>query len=317
MLMYMSGLRDADARHLEALVAVADLGTFGRAASQLGFSQSAVSQQIAALERLVGVVLFDRPKGPRPPELTPAGALLLEHARAVLARLDAASEELERLRLGDHGRLVIGAFQSVSAKVLPAVVGRLRHDRPDLEIRLFEADDNAALGDGVVDGSLDLAFLVDDEDDPRLDKTFLTHDPYVLLVPAGSEPSGRRVAIETLDGAAMIGQPEANVCQMLIDRALRVNHVQPTWVFRSVDNGAVQAMVRSGMGQALVSYLACDPDDPQVDVVEVEPPIPPRRIVLARRPGRTLHPAADEFERHAREVCAERLADRPAELRSA
>jgi DNA-binding transcriptional LysR family regulator len=242
---------------------------------------------------------------------------VLEHARAVLALLDLAGEELERLSHGDHGRLVVGTFQSASAKLLPEVVGRVRRDRPELEIRLFEADDNEQLQRGVRDNELDLAFLVDDSDDPGLQKTFLTYDPYVLLTPAGRGPSEGRTAIAALEGTPMIGQPEANVCQMLIDRALADHHVQPTWVFRSVDNGAVQAMVRSGMGQALMPYLACDPDDPLVDLVEVDPPIPPRRIVLIRRAGRTLHPAADDFVRHAQEVCAERLAELPVERRTA
>ena len=82
-------LRDLELRHLAALVAVADEGSFARAATALGFTQSAVSQQIAALEKVVGLPVFDRPKGPRPAELTPAGRLLLTHARRTLAGIDA------------------------------------------------------------------------------------------------------------------------------------------------------------------------------------------------------------------------------------
>src|SRR6478752_9507111 len=88
-------LRDLDIRHLMALQAVAEERSFGRAAQRLGFTQSAISQQVAALERIVGTPLFDRPGGPRPVELTPAGVALLPHAEAVLERLLQASEDLE------------------------------------------------------------------------------------------------------------------------------------------------------------------------------------------------------------------------------
>ena len=308
----MPSFRDVDVRHLDALVAVAEEGTFGRAAARLGFTQSAVSQQIAALERVLDVPLFDRPKGPRAAQLTPAGQLVLDHARAVLARLEVAADDLDRLRQGDRGRLTVGTFQSVSTKVLPEVVGRLRRERPELEIRLFEHDDNDALSRGVLDGELDLTFLIDVQPEPGLDVTVLAYDPYVLLAPAGSRPAGATVAIDDLDGAALIGQPEGSVCQVLVDDALADHRIAPTWVFRSIDNGAVQAMVRSGMGEALMPLLAIDATDPSIQVVEVDPPIPPRRIVVARRAGRTLHPAADEFVRHARDVCAELVSGRAA-----
>ena len=301
---------DLDIRHLQALEAVAEEGTFGRAADRLGFTQSAVSQQIAALERLTDVALFDRPKGPRRAELTPAGELLLGHARSVLARLDLAADELDQLRRGTHGRLVIGTFQSVSAKVLPEVVGRLRGERPDLEIRLDEVDDPNVLLGRLLRNELDLTFLVDDDPGPGLDITFLALDPYVLVTRAGTGPRGPEL-IATLHGAPLIGQPERNVCQVLIERSLTDHGVAPQWVFRSVDNGAVQAMVRAGMGQAVMPYLAVEADDPGIDVVHLDPPIPARRIVLARRAGRTLHPAADDFIRHARDVCAERVAEQP------
>ena len=77
-------------RHLQALLAVTDEGTFSRAAGRLGYTQSAVSQQISALERMVGAPVFDRPGGPRPVELTEAGRVLVDHARGVLNRLGLA-----------------------------------------------------------------------------------------------------------------------------------------------------------------------------------------------------------------------------------
>ena len=124
------GLRDLDFRHLVALDAVATEGTFAKAAMRLGYTQSAVSQQIAALERLVGDKLFDRPGGPRPVELTPLGKVVLGHARDILTRVDAAGDAVERFRAGEAGRVDVGTFQSVSNVLLPAIVKQLRaeHD---------------------------------------------------------------------------------------------------------------------------------------------------------------------------------------------
>src|SRR5215207_2745300 len=101
----MQALRDLALRHLVALDAVATEGTFGRAAVRLGYTQSAVSQQIAALERLLGGSVFDRPGGPRPVELTPLGKLVLGHARDVIARVYATGEAVERFLAGEVGRI--------------------------------------------------------------------------------------------------------------------------------------------------------------------------------------------------------------------
>src|SRR4051795_8285536 len=106
-------------RHFAALQAVATEGSFGRAAHRLGYTQSAVSQQIAALERIVGEQLVERPGGPRPVSLTEAGQLLLRHAESIVARMQAAQADLHALRAGEAGTLRIGTFQSAGARVLP------------------------------------------------------------------------------------------------------------------------------------------------------------------------------------------------------
>src|SRR6516165_9315374 len=106
-----------DLRHLVALKAIADEGSFGRAAERLGYTQSAISQQIATLERIVGLKLVERPGGPRAISLTEPGLILLRHADAIQARLLAAKADMAALEAGDAGRLRVGTFQSVGTRV--------------------------------------------------------------------------------------------------------------------------------------------------------------------------------------------------------
>lgn len=294
-------VHDVEIRQLRALQAVARTGSFGRAAEQLGFTQSAVSQQIAALERAIGEKVFDRPGGPRPVELTPAGEMLLVHADAVLDRLREAEDGLRSLRAGEVGRLVVGSYQSVSVKVLPDVIGRLRLERPGLAIRAFESDHNDELIQRLIDGELDLSFLVGVPETDDLDSTVLCVDQFVLVSPAGEHRNN--VPLADLAAAPLIGQHPSG-CQLHLDNALLRAGVEPDYVFRTNDNAAVQAMVRAGMGRAVLPYLAIDPHDPNVTLSRLEPPIEPRVIVLARKRGRTLSPAADRFIELAAEVCA-------------
>lgn len=304
----MAVLVDLDLRQLRALVAVADTGSFGRAADQLGFTQSAISQQIAALERAVGDKVFDRPGGPRRVELTPVGAVLLGHARTILAQVAAAADDLKALRAGQVGRLVVGSFQSVSVKVLPSTIGRFRQERPNVTVRCVESDENDRLIEGVLEGELDLAFLADDLPD-GLEGRLVLVEPFVLL--SAATDAHPAPSVHELDGAELIGQM-ACACQMRIEQHLRDEGVTPEWVFRSNDNGAVQAMVREGMGRAILALLAVDQRDPGIVLSSLGPQFPPRRLYVAWRRGRTLPPVAERFVELAAEVCAQLPAFEPA-----
>ena len=198
--------RELELRHLVALRAVAAERSFGRAAERLGYTQSAISQQIAALERVVGEPVFDRPGGPRPVELTPVGQVILDHAEQVFRRLAQAEEEVARLRAGDGGRLVVGTFQSVTVKVLPAVIRVLKAERPQLDIRLFEADDHDTIVERVLEGDLDLGFVVGEGFDERLDQIHLLEDPYLLISPRRDRPVPAKFATGELSGAPLIGE---------------------------------------------------------------------------------------------------------------
>lgn len=306
MLTQVPSLRDVNVRHLAALAAVVDEGSFAKAAQSLGFTQSAISQQIAALERAVGLPVLDRPKGPRPAELTAAGQLVLELARQTIGQVASLDDQLDRLRRGISGRLVIGTFQSASAELLPAMVARMRAELADVEIRLVESDDQLVLLDALVSDELDLSFTVDVADDPRVETSLLGFDPFVVISATGDLDADHATPAD-LDGRPMIGQTANSVCQLLIDQRLEGAGIRPDYVFRSQDNGAVQGMVRSGMGRAIMPVLAIDRDDPGITVLDLDPPIAPRGIQLARRRGRSLPPAADQFLAVAREVCAEVL----------
>src|SRR5262245_17128069 len=130
---------DVELRHLAAMRAVAEEGTFGRAAARLGYTQSTVSQQIAALERSVGGAVFDRPGGPRPVRITPLGTIVLSHGRQLLARAEALVDAVDRFKAGE-GRIDIGTLQSVSTVILPLVVRRLRDENTRCDIRLSEEE---------------------------------------------------------------------------------------------------------------------------------------------------------------------------------
>src|SRR5262249_32631528 len=146
-----------DLRHLVALETVARERSFARAAKQLGYTQSAVSQQIAALERATGVRLLERPRGRRVVEPTEAGLLLLRHADRIAASRHAAEADLAALAAGT-GSLTVGSFQSVGMSILPALLSRYRAAWPDVEVTLVESVSATELLRGVEVGELDLSF---------------------------------------------------------------------------------------------------------------------------------------------------------------
>ena len=296
-----------ETRHLAALRAVAEEGSFRGAAAMLGYSQAAISQQIAALETRAGTALFARPGGPKPVTLTPAGRVLLRHAIAVLDRLDQARRDLDDLASGSSGRLAVGTFQSVSVELLPQIVGRVRLESPDLQMRAIEEEDNLPLQQGIHDGELDASFLAGPVSDSRLHLIELGIDPFVVVLPRTSAFEARSsFSAQEAVAIGLVGEHRGNT-RTHIEQGLRWRGITPRYVFRTDDNGAMQAMVRNGMGAAIMPQLAVDPSDPGIVVLPVDPPLPPRSIMLALPPAGLRVPAAERFAEIAVEVGRQRL----------
>jgi DNA-binding transcriptional LysR family regulator len=289
-------------RHLLALEAVAREGSFGKAATSLGYTQSAVSQQIAMLERIVGQRLVERPGGPKPVSLTEAGRLLLTHAEAIAARLSAAQADLSAFGNGEAGTLRVGVFQSVGQRVLPEVMRRFFEAWPKVDVTLTESADDTELLGLVERGDLDLTFA----DLPLIEGPFeaveLLRDPYVLVVPADSELAneGAAPSLREIAELDLIGHKHCRSLTNLEAVFRRPLH----YVFQSDHNQTVQALVAAGVGLALVPGLTMDPQDESTVILEA-PKVPPRVIALAWHRDRYRPPAARSFVETAQAVSAE------------
>jgi DNA-binding transcriptional LysR family regulator len=299
------GWLGVELRHLAALQALAEVGSFGRAAAALGYTQSAISQQIAALERAVGARLVERPGGPRAVTLTEAGRLLLRHAESIMARLQAAHADLAALTAGEAGSLRVGTFQSVGRRVLPEVMRRYADAWPAVEIELRESHSDVELAGCVERGELDLAFVQLPVDNPALEIIELLRDPYVLIARPDSPLAHRDRApsLKELADLPLIGFRNCRATAILVDQ-LRASGREPKFVFRSDDNGTVQGLAGAGVGVALVPRLTVDENDRSVAVIELGPKIAPRLIGIARHADRYHSPAAAAFVDTARDVAA-------------
>lgn len=306
-----NGLRGLELRHLVAFDAVARNRSFSAAAEELGYSQSAVSQQMADLERIARTRVFDRFPGPRPVELTEAGRVLLAHARPILARMEAVGVDLDALADGAVGDLRVGTFQSAATNLLPRLLVAFRRAWPRIEVTLFESGSHHELDGQVERGALDLAFTHPPiSGGAPLEFTDLLSDAYVLVVGRDHPLAGRSgsTSLETLGEIDLVGY---RVCRAhaAVERFLRSRGIEPRFVFRAEDNHLLQGLAANGVGAAIMPALAIDRSRDDIVLIDLADEIPRRRIGLVRHTDRYQTPAATAFIQMAHETAAD-LAER-------
>jgi DNA-binding transcriptional LysR family regulator len=304
--MTVEGWPNLELRHLLTLQVVAREGSFAAAAEALGYTQSAISQQIATLERTVGQRLIERPGGRRRIWLTDAGEILLRHADAVIAQVHAAAADLSELADGRRGRLRVGTYQSVGARILPPVVARFRQAHPDVALEVRESADDTELFGILERAELELSFALLPTPEGPFEALELLRDPYVLVVASDSPLADRG---EPLTLAEIAAQPLIGFAECRQERWLDV-HLQararkPNWVFRSDDNATIQGMAAAGIGAALVPRLTIDPADRRTVAIELGELLPPRRLGIVWHTDRARTPVADAFIDLARIACTE------------
>jgi molybdate transport repressor ModE-like protein len=267
-------------RHLAALVAVHREGSFRGAATSLGYAQSAVSQRVAQLEKLVGMRMVERSRGHATVKLTEAGTRLVDHADSILAELDAALADLRGFAGRPAMTLHVGAYESVASRLLPGALKRLTEESPGTRVFLREDPDWGQFFPLVANGVLDAAFA----DLPLHPGPFafreLVRDPCMFVVPADS-PLANRPEPPTLEEIGSLPLIIGSWPMLgLITEHLRAAGVEPQWVFRSDMNDGAQSLVAAGVGATLMPRLSIDETDPRIAAISLEGTLPSRRICM-------------------------------------
>ncbi len=295
-----------DVRRMRVLREVATQGSFSGAAEALAYTQSAVSQQIATLERETGTKLVER--GARGVRLTDAGRALVVHTDAILARLTDAEAELEAIAGLKGGRLRLVAFPSVAASLMPRAIARFRaaHPAVELSLRPGEPDDGMAL---LKSGEADISLIIEMTDAceteiPGVERTVLLDDPMYALLPADHALARRRnLKLADLAGDSWIMGSSSAQCPdgRILLRACALAGFDPHVAFKSDDYIAIQGFVAAGVGVSLLPDLACVTVRDDVVVRSLGADAPSRRIVAAT--------ASEAWASPAREAMLEVLAD--------
>ena len=294
-------------RHLLTLQAIAEEGSFKAAARALGYTPSAVSQQIAALERVVGVQVIAREQGRQALGLTEAGKIVLRRLMPIHAHLDAARRDIDALASGFVGTLRVGAFESVGTRVLPEVVSRFHEVYPQILVEVVEALSELDHMRSVDQRVLDLAFTLLPLPPGRFETRAVLRDPWVLVVEAGSalaEQLARGVRdLEALGALPLVCFRAPRAIDAVLER-FREAGVEPTIVLRSDYNDAVQEAAASGRGVALLPRLCVNTSDERTTIVELGDLVPPREIAVAWHGDRDVSEAIEAFVELSVDVCA-------------
>ena len=278
-----------DMRRLRVLHAVSAYGSVTAAAAALGYSAPAVSQQLAALEREVGMRLTER--AGRGLELTPAAMILVGHTDALLARLEAAESDLAALRDQVAGRVTLTAFPSAAASFVSAAWAALAGSAPQVRLELTEMEPEESLP-AVLRGEADVAVaheydLLPRPLDPLFERRELLSDPVMLAVPAAHPLAGGggAVPLSALAGLPFLAPRDTTSCAEMIQRACARAGFVPRVVARATDFGVLLSLVAAGAGVTLVPALAARLLPSQVRLLWPAEPVTRQIFTVSRRGG--------------------------------
>jgi DNA-binding transcriptional LysR family regulator len=278
---------------LRVLYAVWTTGSVIGAARTLHVTTSAVSQQMARLEREVGQRLVERQgRGIR---LTEAGVLLARNAGDLLTHVERVEAGLAEHRGAVAGTLAIAAFATAARGLLPGVLRDLRSRYPDLSVKLSEREPHEAIP-ALSRGDLDVAVVQDWADDALtvpegLWRRHLLDDAFDVALPADHPLADRdSVAVKELAGDDWISWSDGQICHDWLIRMLRTNGAQARVTHTTSEHSTQLALVAAGLGAAIIPRLGREPAPPSVQFIAIDPP-PTRRIFALWRESATARPA--------------------------
>lgn len=281
-----------DVRRMQVLRAVIATGSITAAARNLGYTPSAISQQLATLEREAGAPLLERVgRGVR---ATAAGTLLSEHAEVVSGQLSKAEAELAELKAGRSGRLAVRYFATAGAALVPPAVAAVRREFPGIQLDLKRREPMESIPE-VESGEADVAIVVwlGDWTIRNVELVHLLDDPYRAALPK-THPLAHK---EVLDLAELADEPWVSnegtpgPCRDTLEAACGAAGFTPNYVLDCEDYQTAQGFVAAGMGISLVPVLGLGSPHPGVVLKRVRHPEPVRAIHAAVATRSAAQPA--------------------------
>jgi len=279
-------------------------GSFSAAAESLHLSQSAVSQQIAVLEREVGVPLLERTT--EGPKLTAAGDALMEHGDAVICRLEEAEREIAQIAGLEGGRLRLASFPTASATLMTRALSVFRQRFPKVELR-FSEDEPEDSFPGLKRGDFDLAVVFDYPDFPLdfardVEAEMIFEEPMRVALPPGHPlAAGKSVRVADLAEEDWLCGALPSSCRDQVIELCREAGFEPRISFRSEDYEVIKGFVAGGLGVTILPELAGG--HPGIELRPVRGQKPVRRVWAVTRESESRSPAAEQMLGILREVC--------------
>lgn len=291
-----------DIHRLRVFRSVMASGTINAAAANLGYTPSNVSQQISALQRETGLVLFEKEgRGITPTE---AARELLTRSDDLIAHLARLEDEIDDLRSGRAASLTVGYFASAGTSWMPTLARRLVDELPALTLQ-FVLTENA--NHGLVP---DVNLAIERAHEPESEgyrRTPLVEDPYVIAV-AASHPIAHRDSValnELADESFIQFDAPHNACQQISTSACEAAGFQPRWAVYAEDHMTALSFAAAGVGICLLPVLATKLLPAGVCLVELSAPTPVRRLSVLVRESATPNPAASRVVEILQEIIAE------------
>ncbi len=289
---------------MRVLQEVVTRGSFSAAADSLHLSQSAVSQQIAALEREVGIPLLERTTDG--PKLTVAGEALMEHGDAVICRLEEAERELAQIAGLEGGRLRLASFPTASATLMTKALALFRQRFPKVELQ-FNEDEPEDAFPGLKRGDFDLAVVFDYPAFPLdfsrdVEAELIYEESMRVALPPGHPlAAAKSVRIEDLADEDWLCGSLPSSCRQQVITLCREAGFEPRVSFESEEYDVIKGFVAGGLGVTILPELAGD--HPGIELRAVRGKKPIRRVWAVTREDEVRSPAADEMLGILREVC--------------
>src|SRR6266481_400443 len=288
---------------LRYFVAVADEGSFSRAAVKVRVAQPSLSQQIRKLEAEIGQRLFDRL--PRSVVLTEAGRCFIDYARQILASIGDARRCVDELTEAVTGKLAVGAIPTIAPYVLPELVVKFQKDYPEVTLELVE-DVTDGITRRIDAGELDVALASTCEPSPTLRSQSLGNEPLLALVPE-TDPLATKTLVELddLKSQRFLLLHEMHCLSQQVHHLLETRRLRPEIALAGSQLTTIARMVAAGIGVSIVPQMMVKHQaTPGCVSLPFAPPVPERELNFLYNPLRFQSKAAAAFCREAATVLA-------------